>query len=70
MACPTTVRLTLLDRIWEVVQNYPDWSRAERENLDSIYMEIIAHCSGGNGNGYIREWCDRNLSHIFQEYRT
>lgn len=70
MACPTTARLTLPERIWEVMVWCPELSNMTRGELDEMFMEVIAHCSGGNGNGRIREWCDRNLSHIFQEYRT
>lgn len=55
----------LPERIEERVRGYTGWSRAERRRMDELVSEVIAHCSGGNGNRFIASWCDKNLADIF-----
>lgn len=53
---------TLPDLIAEIVREWPQWSRAERQHgMVPIIDEVIAHCSEGTGNGFIRGWCERVL---------
>ncbi len=59
--CPVCARLTLTDRVAAVVDDYPQWSLAERRRLPEITEEILTHCRDGSGNAFIREWCNRVL---------
>lgn len=59
--------MNLPEKIEAVVRAWPQWSRAERRNLQPIIDEIISHCADGTGNPFIQRWCELNLSHLFQE---
>jgi hypothetical protein len=57
---------TLPDVIRRRVLEWPQWSRAEREGIEDVLDEILAHCSGGDGNEFIAKWCERYLYDLFQ----
>jgi hypothetical protein len=48
-------------RVERIVRQWPDWSPAERRRMDAIVAEVLDHCRSGNGNAFIREWCNRML---------
>lgn len=50
------------ERIEQVVRQWPEWSIAERRRMDDIVAEVLDHCRNGNGNRFIREWCNRILA--------
>ena len=49
------------ERITAVIRAWPEWSRTERRRMDEIVEEILEHCRSGNGNAFVREWCERYL---------
>lgn len=53
--------MDLEDRIREVIQEWPQWSRHELTMMDEIEDEIMRHARDGTGNGFIRSWCNRVL---------
>ena len=59
-------RQTLPERITQAVMDWPQWSRAERERMPDIVDEVLAHCRDGQGNSFIREWCNRFLTQEVQ----
>lgn len=52
-------RLTITERVEQVVREWPNWSRAELRNLDAIVDEVLDHCRTGTGNGFIRKFVNR-----------
>ncbi len=52
---------TLPEAVARLVRAWPHWSRAERAKIDLIIDEVIDHLSDGVGNGFIRNYCDREL---------
>jgi hypothetical protein len=57
--------MNLPERIEKIIREWKGWSRAERAKMDDIVEEIIDHCRNGTGNGFVKTWCDRNLSGLF-----
>jgi hypothetical protein len=53
--------MSATEKVIRVVQQWPQWSRAERAKLEQITEEILDHCRNGNGNRFVREWCNRVL---------
>ena len=53
------------DRIEAIIRAWPQWSAAERRKMDAIVEEILCYVRSGEGNSFIREWCKRNLAHLF-----
>lgn len=53
--------MTFPERIERLVRQWPDWSRAERRRMDEIVREVLTHCADGQGNPFVRAWCDRVL---------
>lgn len=60
----TTRKPSLADRIEKAVREWPGWSRAECRRMDDIVEEILSHCRNGNGNRFVREWCERYLGNV------
>jgi hypothetical protein len=56
---------TLHERIEAIIRAWPQWSRAERAKMPQIVAEIMEHVKNGTGNGFIAEWCARNLAGLF-----
>lgn len=53
--------MSLPERIEAFVRQWPQWSIAERRNLDAIVWEVVYHMESGNGNKFIQWFCDRHL---------
>jgi hypothetical protein len=49
------------ERIEAIVRAWPQWSHAERRRMDEIVQEVLSHCRDGQGNQFIREWCEKFL---------
>jgi hypothetical protein len=49
------------ERIEKIVREWPEWSQAEQRRMDEIVDEVLAHCRSGNGNRFVRDWCNRIL---------
>lgn len=62
-------KLPLHGMIEVTVRIWPDWSRAERRRMNAIVEEVLEHCRSGNGNQFIRQWCDQNLAHVFTNHK-
>lgn len=61
--------MNLPERIEKIIREWPQWSPAERRKMNLIVEEILDHCRNGGGNGFIRSWCERNLSHLLEGCR-
>jgi ribosomal protein S27AE len=53
--------MNLPDRIARIVREWPDWSPAERRRMDDVTEDILHHCRTGEGNAFVRGWCERVL---------
>lgn len=51
--------MSLPDHVATIVDTYPHWSRAERRILPSITDQVIDYLSDGEGNTFIRNFCER-----------
>lgn len=54
------------ERIEAAVRAWPQWSRAERRRMNEVVDEVLQHCRDGQGNAFIRQWCERNLTEMFR----